>query len=135
MSAELIANLRASVANADDDMADAIADAQHTGERPDLDDWHVEVPVEWLREAADRIEALEAALASARAEAVEECLAHIDYVRANIVPDWRDRRRFDQRHINQAFKSGLLIARERITGEDADKWTIPAPPASAKGDG
>lgn len=46
----LAERLRQQVANADDDIADALADAETTGDVVGPDDWHVEVPVNWLRE-------------------------------------------------------------------------------------
>lgn len=46
----LVERLRQQVADADADIADALADAETTGEFVDPDDWHVEVPVDWLRE-------------------------------------------------------------------------------------
>ena len=57
-----------------------------------------------------------------REAGIAECLEHIEYVRANIkmVPKYRVR--FSVADLNFAWRSALICVKERITGEDKDKW-------------
>ena len=56
---QIVERLRARVAEEADEYAADAAEAIERGERPDLWDRDVTVPVGWLIEAADRIEVLE----------------------------------------------------------------------------
>lgn len=74
---ELVARLRAVVAEEADEYAADAAEAIGRGERPDLWEREVVIPAAWGAEAADRLEALQADLERVTAER-DAALAYFD---------------------------------------------------------
>lgn len=80
-SGSAVRRLREAVEQADADRADELADAQHTGERPDLWDDQVEVYTDDLREVLRALDhPMTLALLQRAAEALESFVSHADKV-------------------------------------------------------